>query len=93
MEVPLLLFIGLILLLACSAFASASEIAFFSLSPKDVEELKKGSKIKARLKTRMMFYADRMQFEEALNIKNLIEVVDNLDELNRLGNITNSKRI
>lgn len=44
MEVPLLLFVGLILLLACSAFASASEIAFFSLSPKDVEELKKGSK-------------------------------------------------
>lgn len=38
------------------------------------------SEIKARLKTRMMFYADRMQFEEALNIKNLIEVVDNLDE-------------
>ena len=44
MEVPLLLFVGLILLLACSAFTSASEIAFFALSLNDLEELKKSNK-------------------------------------------------
>ena len=44
MEVPLLLFVGLILLLACSAFTSASEIAFFALSLNDLEELKKNNK-------------------------------------------------
>lgn len=44
MEVPLLLFVGLILLLACSAFTSASEIAFFALSLNDIEELKKSNK-------------------------------------------------
>ncbi len=43
MVIPLVLFILLVILLCCSAFASASEIAFFSLSPKDVEELKKGT--------------------------------------------------
>lgn len=44
MEVPLLLFVGLILLLACSAFTSASEIAFFALSLNNLEELKKSNK-------------------------------------------------
>ena len=38
------------------------------------------NEIKSRLKTRMMYFADRMQFEEALNIKNLIEIVNNLDQ-------------
>jgi gliding motility-associated protein GldE len=44
MVVPLVLFITLAILLVCSAFSSASEIAFFSLSPSDIEELKKSNK-------------------------------------------------
>ena len=44
MVVPLVLFITLAILLVCSAFSSASEIAFFSLSPSDIEELKKSTK-------------------------------------------------
>jgi len=36
--------------------------------------------IKDRLKNRMMFYAERMQFEEAQEIKNLIYAVENLDK-------------
>jgi gliding motility-associated protein GldE len=44
MVVPLVLIITLIALLACSAFASASEIAFFSLSLNDMEELKRENK-------------------------------------------------
>lgn len=49
MVVPLVLFITLIILLVCSAFTSASEIAFFSLSPNDVEELKKRNKTSDKL--------------------------------------------
>ena len=44
MVVPLVLFITLVALLACSAFASASEIAFFSLSLNDINELNKSQK-------------------------------------------------
>lgn len=44
MVVPLVLIITLIFLLACSAFTSASEIAFFSLSPNDLDELNKSQK-------------------------------------------------
>lgn len=44
MVVPLVLFITLVVLLICSAFSSASEIAFFSLSPNDINELNKSSK-------------------------------------------------
>ena len=49
MVVPLVLFITLVILLVCSAFTSASEIAFFSLSPNDVEELKKRNKTSDKL--------------------------------------------
>ena len=41
MVIPLVLSILLIILLCCSAFTSASEIAFFALSLNDLEELKK----------------------------------------------------
>lgn len=44
MVIPLVLSILLIILLCCSAFTSASEIAFFALSLNDLEELKKSNK-------------------------------------------------
>ncbi len=48
--------------------------------------------IKNRLKTRMKTFADRMQFEEALEIKNLLEAVDKMDS-ELLTNLTTESEI